>query len=123
MRFAALLSVLILTLAMAGEFSVNIPFSASEIDLHRMGNFTSVTIPATPSIGRVGSPALPVINTPISLPAGSQATGVEVVSVSWLPVRSNCTVLPATEPVPLSLMEETYIPLPSPNPAIYSSSE
>jgi len=123
MRTAAILSVLFLTLAMAGEFTVNIPFSASEVELGRMGNFTSVTIPAASSISKVGSPALPVLNTPIALPAGSQATGVEIVSVSWLPVRSNCTVLPATEPVPLSLMEETHIPLPAPDPAIYSSPE
>jgi len=122
MKLIILLPVLLFTLAMAGEFTVNIPFSASEVELNRMGNFTSVTVPATPSISRVGSPALPVINTPVALPAGTKAADVEIVSVSWLPVRSNCTVLPATEPVPLSLMGKISIPLPLPDPAIYSSS-
>jgi len=122
MKLIILLPVLFVTLAIAGEFTVDIPFSASEVELNRMGNFTSVTIPAASSISRVGSPALPVINTPVALPAGTKAAGVEIVSVSWLPIRTNCRVLPATESVPLSLMGEIDIPLPAPDPAIYSSS-
>ncbi|MCD4706905.1 MAG: T9SS type A sorting domain-containing protein [Candidatus Sabulitectum sp.] len=123
MKLTATLIVLALSLATAGEFTVNVPLSTSDVDISRMGNYTSVTIPGTPSIGIIGAPALPVMNTPIALPAGTQATGIEVVSASWQPLRGNCTVLPATPPVPLSLMGETTISLPAPDQTIYSSSE
>jgi hypothetical protein len=122
MKPVILLPVLLFSLATAGEFTIDIPFSASEVELGRMGNFTSVTIPATSSISRVGSPALPVISTPVALPAGTKAAGIEIVNISWQAIRTNCRVLPATKPVPLSLMEEIDIPLPAPDPAIYSSS-
>ena len=123
MKFAALLTLITVSLAMAGEFTVNIPFSASDVTINQMGNYTAVTISGTPSIGRIGAPSLPVINTPIALPAGTQATGIEVVSVSYAPLRGRHTVLPATQLVPLSLMDETVISLPVPDQSIYSSSE
>ena len=113
----------IAVMALAGEFTVNVPFSASDVSIDQMGNYTAVTISGTPSIGRIGAPSLPVINTPIALPAGTQATGIEVVSVSYAPLRGRHTVLPATQPVPLSLMDETVISLPVPDQSIYSSSE
>ncbi|MCK5132805.1 MAG: T9SS type A sorting domain-containing protein [Candidatus Sabulitectum sp.] len=123
MKFASVLAVVILSLTMAGEFTVNVPFSPSDVEITQMANYTSVTIPGTPSIGRIGAPALPLINTPIALPAGTQATGIEVVSVSWQSLRGRHTVLPATQPVPLSLMGETAISLPAPDMTIYTSTE
>ncbi len=123
MKIAVLLTMITVSLAMAGEFTVNIPFSASDVSIDQMGNYTAVTIPGTPSLNRIGAPSLPVINTPIALPAGMQATGIEVINASYEPLRGRFTVLPATQPVPLSLMDETVISLPVPDQRIYSSSE
>ncbi len=123
MRLTAVLALTVLSLAFAGEFTVNVPFSPSDVEISQMGNYSSVTIPGETSMSRIGAPALPAINMPVALPAGTKATGVEVVSVSWQSLRGNHTVLPATEPVPLSLMGETVISLPAPDMTIYNSSE
>ncbi|MCK5842748.1 MAG: hypothetical protein KAH31_11295, partial [Candidatus Sabulitectum sp.] len=123
MRFVAILALTVLSLAFAGEFTVNVPFLPSDVEIGQMGNYSSVTIPGEASIGRIGAPALPAINLPVALPAGTKATGVEVVNVSWQALRGNHTVLPATQPVPLSLMGETFISLPAPDMTIYNSSE
>jgi hypothetical protein len=123
MRVTAVIAVLVLSLAMADEFTVNIPFTANDVEIRQMGNYTAVNVPGIPSISRIGAPSLPVMNTTVALPAGTRATGIEVVSVSYIPLRGRYTVLPATQPVPLSLMDETSIPLPSPDQAIYSSAE
>ncbi len=114
MRFAIILAVITLSLAFAGEFTVTVPFSASDVEIREMANYTAVSIPGVAAISDIGAPALPAMNTRVALPAGTQATGVEVLSVSYQPLRGNYTVLPATEPVPLSLMGETSIPLPVP---------
>ncbi|MCK5785098.1 MAG: T9SS type A sorting domain-containing protein [Candidatus Sabulitectum sp.] len=123
MRFATVLAVIALSLAMAGNFTVNVPFSATDVEINQMGNYTVVTFPGTSTMGNIGAPALPVMNSPIALPAGMQATGIEVINASYEPLLGNYTVLPATEPVPLSLMGETEILLPAPDRTIYNSSE
>ncbi len=51
MRFTAVLALTVLSLAFAGEFTVNVPFSASDVEISQMGNYTSVTIPGEASIG------------------------------------------------------------------------
>jgi len=123
MRLTTVLALTVLSLAFAGEFTVNVPFLPSDVEISQMGNYSSVTIPGETSMGRIGAPALPVINMPVALPAGTKATGIEVVNVSWQSLRGNHTVLPATQPVPLSLMGETVISLPAPDMTIYNSSE
>ncbi len=122
MKIATILAVMIFALGFAGEFTVSVPFNPSDVEINRMGNYSIVSIPGIPSISTIGAPSLPVINTPISLPAGTKATSIEVVSVSYTPLRNNITVLPATSPVPLSLMDETLMSLPTPDMNIYNSS-
>ena len=122
MKIATALAVIVLSLAFAGEFTVTVPFS-SDVRIENMAEYTAVTIPGVPSINTLGAPALPVMNTPIALPFGTAATSIEVLNASYLPLRNNCTVLPATQSIPLSLMGETAISLPVPDPAIYNSSD
>ncbi len=122
MKIVTILAVILLSTAFAGEFTVNVPFSTSDVEINQMGNYTAVTIAGVPSIATIGAPALPMMNTRIALPSGMQATGIEVVNASYQALRGNHTLLPATHPVPLSLMGETTIDLPVPDQAIYSSS-
>ncbi len=123
MKIALVFTVLILSLALANEFTVTVPFSASDVEINQMGNYTSVTVPSMASIGTIGAPSLPVMNTQIALPRGTKATSIEVVNATYTPLRGNHLVLPATESVPLSLMGEVTIPLPRPDQTIYGSSE
>ena len=123
MKIALIFTVLILSLALANEFTVTVPFSASSVEINQMGNYTSVTVPSLPSIGTIGAPSLPIMNTQIALPRGTKATSIEVVNATYTPIRGNHIVLPVTEPIPLSLMGEVTIPLPRPDETIYSSSE
>ena len=122
MKIALILTVFVLSLALANEFTVTVPFSASSVEIKQMGNYTSVTVPSLASIGTVGAPSLPVMNTQIALPRGTKATSIEVVNATYTPLRGNHMVLPVTEPVPLSLMGEVTIPLPRPDETIYGSS-
>lgn len=115
MKIALVFTVLILSLALANEFTVTVPFSASDVEINQMGNYTSVTVPSMASIGTIGAPSLPVMNTQIALPRGTKATSIEVVNATYTPLRGNHLVLPATESVPLSLMGEVTIPLPRPD--------
>ena len=123
MKIALIFTLLILSLALANEFTVTVPFSASDVEINQMGNYTSVTVPSLPSIGNIGAPSLPVMNTQIALPRGTKATSIEVVNATYTPIRGNYMVLPVTEPVPLSLMGEVTIDLPRPDETIYGSSE
>lgn len=122
MKFAAFLAVLLLSVSTAGEFTVNIP-AQTDVRITEAGGYTAINIPATPSLNIIGAPRLPVLNTPVALPPGTRAVSVEVVSVEWTALRGRHTVLPATEPVPFSLMGETDVSLPRPDQSIYSSSE
>ena len=121
MKITAILAVLLLSVSLAGEFTVNVPIT-TDVQLSDMGGYTAVTMPGVQQLNTIGAPALPVMSTPISLPAGTRAVSIEVISVDWTSLRGRHTVLPATEQVPLSLMGETEISLPRPDQSIYSSS-
>lgn len=123
MKFTAVLAVVLLATSFAGEFTVGIQFDPEEVTMSSMAGYTSVTMQATPSLGRIGFPALPVLNTPVALPQGTRAVSVEVTGTSWTSLRGRHTVLPATEPVPLSLMGEVNISIPRPDQEAYSSTE
>ena len=123
MKFVSILALALITVASAGEFTVTIPFSASQVELREMANYTAVSVPGMQTISATGAPALPQMSTAIALPAGMQAVSVEVVDVTWTAIRGRHTVLPVTEQVPISLMGDTEIPLPCPNQSIYSSSQ
>lgn len=123
MKIALIMAVFLLTMSFAGEFTVNVPISTTDVQVRAMGGYDAVSMPGVPGMNIVGAPGLPVLNTPVALPAGTKAVSVQVVSVSWTPLSGRYTVLPATEQVPLSLMGEREIQLPRPNQSIYSSSE
>ncbi|HOP26058.1 MAG TPA: C25 family peptidase propeptide domain-containing protein, partial [Candidatus Sabulitectum sp.] len=122
MRIASVLAAVLLSASLAGEFTVTVPVDR-QVQMREFGGYTSVSIPGAPGISISGAPSLPVLSTPIALPHGTRAVSMEVLSVNWTALRGRHTVLPATEQVPLSLMGQTEIPLPSPDQAIYSSSE
>ncbi|HPF32603.1 MAG TPA: C25 family cysteine peptidase [Candidatus Sabulitectum sp.] len=122
MRIASVLAAVLLSASLAGEFTVTVPVD-HQVQMREFGGYTSVSIPGAPGISISGAPSLPVLSTPIALPHGTRAVSMEVLSVNWTALRGRHTVLPATEQVPLSLMGQTEIPLPSPDQAIYSSSE
>jgi len=123
MKITAVFAVLCLSIAYAGEFTVDVPFSAADVEIGEMGSYTTVFIPGTPSMDAIGVPTLPVVTTAVALPAGTKAVSIEVLSSDWTTIRGRHTVLPATAQVPLSLMGEREILLPSPDPTIYASSE
>jgi hypothetical protein len=119
-----LLAVLFAAFAAYGsEFTVQIPDVSGSLELGQMGGYTTVSLPAAPSIHRTGAPSLPAVAANIALPRGSRAVSVEVAGVSWRSLGGRHTVLPASLQVPLSLMGQTEIPLPAPDPEIYSSTQ
>ncbi len=72
MKFTAVLAVILLATSFAGEFTVDVQFDPEEVTMGSMAGYTSVTMHATPSLGRIGFPALPVASTPVALPAGTR---------------------------------------------------
>ncbi len=119
-----ILSTLLLSaVVFAGELTVTVPFDGGSISMNEFAGYTMITSPETHPMTTVGSPALPVLPVCIALPAESRAVSVTVSEQRYTRLRGRFNILPAVEQVPLSLMDETEIPLPSPDPLIYGSSE
>ena len=125
MKGALLAFVLLLATvpATAAELSVTIPFDASGVQLREVGPYTAVYAEGTLPINTVGMPAVPAMTVRVALPTGCSASDLTVTDVSWTPIRGRFTLIPATEQVPLSLMETVEIPAPEPDPDVYSSSD
>lgn len=122
MKFA-FFAILLSAAVFAGELTVTVPFDGGSVSLVEFAGYTTVTSPETYPITTLGSPALPVLPVSIALPAGSRAVSVSVSEQHYTPLRGRFNILPAVEQVPLSLMDGATIPLPSPDPLIYGSSE
>lgn len=118
-----LISLLLMASAFAGELTVTVPFDGSALETTEYGGYTFFHSPETYPMSRVGAPALPVLPVQVALPAESRAVSVTVVDAFYAPLRGRYNVLPATEQVPLSLMDRTSVPLPQPDPAVYGSAE
>ncbi len=104
----------------ADEMTVSIPLDPSAINFDAAGVYTRITGTGMGLMGAEGEPSLPEFTARIALPTGCAATGMEVVSAVYTPVRGRFTVMPAAAPVPLSVEQEIY-PV-EPNPEIYDSS-
>lgn len=120
MRATALLALVCVVAAAAGELTVTVPFDRSEVELTEEGLYTVVAVGNLPNIVKEGSPYLPVMPVRVALPTGCRATGIEVIDASYHDLYGCYDVLPANEPVPLSV-EMDYVQAP-PNPDIYNRS-
>lgn len=109
--------------AFAGELTVTVPFDASTVAMTDFAGYTTVTSPSTYPLSIIGAPNLPVLPVQIALPSESRAVSVTVIEASYAPLRGRYNILPATEQVPLSLMDGATIPMPRPDPGIYNSTE
>jgi hypothetical protein len=118
-----LILLLLAGFAYSGELTVTVPFDGSSVTMRDYAGYTVLYSPETYPIATPGVPALPVLPLQVALPPESRAVSVTVVDAAYIPVRGRFDILPATEQVPLSLMDITDIPLPSPDPGIYNSSE
>ncbi len=125
MKSILLASVLLLATvpATAAELSVTIPFDGSTVQLENVGPYTGVYVANALPITQVGMPAMPTMTVRVALPTGCSASGIAVTDVSYTPIRGRFTVIPATEQIPFSLMGSVSIPVPEPDPQIYSSGE
>lgn len=109
--------------AFAGELTVTVPFDGSSVTMTDFAGYTTVTSPSTYPLSIIGAPALPVLPVQVALPAESRAVSVTVIEAFYAPLRGRFNILPATEQVPLSLMDGATIPMPRPDPGIYNSTE
>ena len=94
--------------ALAGELTVTIPFDAGQVQLSTEGVYTGVAVPGMPSISIEGLPCLPLVPVRVAIPTGCRATSMEVVDVSWTDLPGFYDVMPANEPVPISV-EMDYV--------------
>ena len=107
-------------LAAAGEVTVTVPFSTSDVSLVQEGVYTAVVAEGLPVIPTEGVPCLPVMPVRVALPTGCAARGLSVVSASYETLPGGYDIMPANEPVPLSA-EMDYIQA-EPDPEIYGRS-
>ena len=114
---------LLSAMAYCGELTVIVPFDGSSVSMNSYAGYTSLYSPETHPMNRPGAPALPVLPVQVALPPESRAVSITVLDAVYSPLPGRFNILPATEPVPLSLMDVTDIPLPNPDPGIYNSSE
>lgn len=110
-------------ICIAGEITVTVPFNAASMEVTDFAGYTMVTFPETYPMTNIGAPALPVLPVQVALPAESRAVSVEVVDASYERLRGAFNMAPAVQQVPFSLMDGAIIPLPSPDPGIYNSTE
>lgn len=103
--------------AFAGELVLDIPVDPSAVETREAGPYTMVWIDGEGVISVEGQPALPMLPVRVALPTACVADGVEIVSETWTPIRSRCTVMPAGPTLPLSV-EQTVHPV-EPDPHIY----
>jgi hypothetical protein len=91
------------SLAAAGELTVTVPFDGGEVALSAEGIYTAVTVDGLPFIMEEGAPCLPMIPVRVALPTGCAATGLEVIDADYTVLTGGYDVMPASEPVPLSV--------------------
>ncbi|MEN8207998.1 MAG: C25 family cysteine peptidase [Candidatus Fermentibacteria bacterium] len=89
--------------AAAGEFTVTVPFDQTSISLTEEGIYTAVTVEGLPYITTSGAPCLPIMPVRVAMPTGCIATHIEVVNADYRALRGGYDVMPANEPVPLSV--------------------
>ena len=112
-----LLLFVIAAFSVAGELTVTVPFDRADVSLTSEGIYTAVTASRLPYIIHEGAPCLPIMPVRIALPTGCSATGIEVVVADYTNLIGGYDVMPANEPVPLSV-EANHVQA-SPDPEIY----
>ncbi len=90
-------------LAAGGNFTVTVLFDQSDISLSEEGIYTAVTASGLPAISTSGVPSLPVMPVRVAMPTGCVATEIRVVSADYEILRGGYDIMPANEPVPLSV--------------------
>jgi len=98
-----LVIVAIVSVAAAGELTVTVPFDAADLTLSAEGVYTAVSAEGLPFINTGGAPCLPMMPVRVALPTGCAATGLEVVDADYDFLPGGFDVMPASEPVPLSV--------------------
>ena len=107
-------------LTAGGEFTVTVPFDQTGLSLSAEGIYTAVTAEGLPYISTSGAPCLPIMPVRVAMPTGCIATRIEVVSADYRALRGGYDVMPANEPVPLSVEMDYCQALPDED--IYSRS-
>jgi hypothetical protein len=112
------------TSASTEQIVVEYSFSRPEISQITIGNdsYHRVTIPDAPNGGKIGEPALPAKGAYILLPAGTEATKIEILAAKTIPLGSSYTIEPVGQPIPLS-SDGGAASLPAPDPSIYDSDD
>jgi len=109
------------SIAVGGEFTVTIPFNQSDISLVQEGIYTAVTAEGLPYISTGGAPCLPIMPVRVAMPTGCAATRIEVVGADYKTLTGGFDIMPANEPVPISVVMD-YRQTP-PDEEIYSRSD
>ncbi|MEO0078396.1 MAG: C25 family cysteine peptidase [candidate division WOR-3 bacterium] len=112
-------------LAFAGTVPVTIQTNPQDVTLTRKDGFTVVTLlsrqngVAQVTTTEPGSPLLPVFIGNVSIPAGAEVEGVELVSAERIELGTGYRLYPVQPMRPLSKFDE--VPFVGPNQTIYAS--
>ncbi|MBM3322394.1 T9SS type A sorting domain-containing protein [candidate division WOR-3 bacterium] len=124
MRQFVLLVVACAVPAMAGTVTRTVAFSASDLVFSQADGGDVVDLAGYPALIVPGSPRVPRVVEAVSIPAGAEPTGVELVAVDWQTVDGRYRLAPAQPDQPLPMPGRVHVPrLYPPDPAVYSASE
>ena len=93
----------IASVSLSGELIVTVPFDGSEVCLVDEGVYTAVVIDGLPAINTEGAPCLPIMPIRVALPTGCRATAIEVIDADYGTLFGGYDIMPANEPVPISV--------------------
>ncbi len=123
MRQFVLLVIACVVPTLAGTVTRSVAFSASDLTLSRAGEYDVVDLKGFPALIEPGAPRVPRVVELVSIPAGAEPTGVELVTAEWQTV-GQYRLAPAQPDQPLPMPGRVFEPrLFPPDPSIYSSAE
>ncbi len=104
--------------ALGGEQKVIITFPYQDLSFKKLMGYNQVRMKGLLSTNQAGRPELPLASVTISIPAGMEAVGMQVVSADKKVIPGNFKIYPAQPPQPISRRPGGFVP---PDSTIYSS--
>jgi hypothetical protein len=110
--------------ALAGTVTRTVRFSPADVVLSRVEDYDVVDLAGFPALIEPGRPRVPRVVEAVSIPAGAEPTGVELVEVEWQTVDGRFRLAPAQPDQPLPMPGRSLTPrVFLPDQSVYSSTE
>ena len=101
MRRTAMLALLaIVSVCLAGSYTESFRYAENSVKLGIEDGYTTVRYAGAPHMERLGVPDLPVLPYTVAIPAGAELVGLEVLSITEVPLEGDYQVMPVQHPVP-----------------------